>query len=140
MNLFPAAEIIIMAAAVADFTVAHPDKNKIKKSKEGTLTLRLSSAPDILKEMGKKKKKKQFLAGFALESNNEFKNAISKLENKNLDMIVLNSIKDAGSGFEYDTNRITIIGRNKKKITFPLKLKTEVSKDIADFIKKNHHE
>lgn len=139
MKLFPASEFIVMAAAVADFTITHPAKDKIKKSTEGSLTLHLALTQDILSEMGKKKKKKQFLAGFALESNNELKNAFSKLEKKNLDMIVLNSMNDAGAGFESDTNRITLIGRNKKKISFPLKSKTEVAKDIADYIKKNHH-
>lgn len=139
MENFPDAEIIIMAAAVADFTIAAPAKEKIKKSKGESFILNLSPAPDILSEMGKKKRKKQFLAGFALESNNELKNAVNKLEKKNLDMIVLNSINDAGAGFESDSNKITIIGRSKKKNSFPLKLKKEVAKDIADYIKKNHH-
>lgn len=139
MECFENADIIIMAAAVADFTVANPDKEKIKKSKTDGLTLNLSPTVDILSDMGKKKKKKQFLAGFALESNNELKNAVKKLENKNLDMIVLNSINDEGAGFESVTNKITIIGKNKKKISFPLKSKSEVAKDIADYIKKNLH-
>jgi phosphopantothenoylcysteine decarboxylase/phosphopantothenate--cysteine ligase len=139
MDHFPDAHITIMAAAVADFTIAHPEKEKIKKSKEGSLTLRLSPTHDILAEMGKKKKKKQFLAGFALETNNEWKNAVNKLEKKNLDIIILNSMNDAGAGFESDTNKITLIDRNKKKISFPLKSKTEVAKDIADYIKKHHH-
>lgn len=139
MEIFPESEIILMAAAVADFTVTHPEKEKIKKSKSEPLLLELSPAPDILSEMGKKKKKNQFLAGFALESNNEIRNAVNKLEKKNLDMIVLNSLNDAGAGFEFDTNKITILGRNKKKISFPLKSKDEVAKDITDYIKKNHH-
>ncbi len=139
MENFSDSEIIIMAAAVADFTIANPGKEKIKKSKAESLTLNLSPTPDILTELGKKKKKKQFLAGFALESNNEIKNAVNKLEKKNLDMIVLNSIHDAGAGFEHDTNKITIISRSKKKISFPLKSKSDAAKDIADYIKKNRH-
>ncbi len=139
MKHFADSEIIVMAAAVADFTVARPATEKIKKPKGGSLSLILSPAPDILSEMGKKKQKKQFLAGFALESTDELKNAINKLEKKNLDMIVLNSIKDAGAGFEHDTNKITIISRSRKKISFPLKSKSDAAKDIADYIKKNHH-
>lgn len=139
LNQFPHHEIIVMAAAVADFTVAAPQKEKMKKNKGKSMILELSPTADILKEMGKMKKKKQFLAGFALETDNEISNAMEKLKSKNLDMIVLNSLKDDGAGFGHDTNKITILTRRKNKISFPLKSKTEVARDIVDFIKENYH-
>jgi phosphopantothenoylcysteine decarboxylase/phosphopantothenate--cysteine ligase len=139
MKWFPQADIVIMAAAVADYTMAQPQKEKINRTEKRSLLLRLSPTPDILAEMGKKKKKNQFLVGFALESGQGLQNALRKLENKNLDLIVLNSLRDEGAGFETDTNKVTLIGRDRKKILLPLKSKMEVANEIADYIKKKIH-
>lgn len=128
------ADIAIMSAAVSDYTPKIVSPEKIKKSDE-ELSITLIKNPDILKNMGEKKKN-QFLVGFALETQNEEKNAQAKLVNKNLDMIVLNSLKDEGAGFKSDTNKIKIITQTEKK-EFPLKSKKEVAKDILDFIIKN---
>ncbi len=136
MKWFARADIIIMAAAIADFTIARPRKEKIAKRGKRSLLLRLSPTPDILAAMGKKKKKNQFLAGFALESRNGIKNALHKLVSKNLDLIVLNSLREEGAGFESDTNKVTLIGRDRKKFSLPLKSKIEVANEIADYIKK----
>ncbi len=121
----------IMAAAVADYTPKTQAKSKLKKKTEN-LSLALKPTIDIAKELGKIKKPHQKLIGFALETDNEISNSIKKLENKNLDFIVLNSLNDAGAGFKTDTNKITIITRKGKKIPFKLKAKSLVAKDIAD--------
>lgn len=133
MKAFETADITIMAAAVADFTPAHPATSKIKKTNTAN-SIELIPTTDILASMGSKKKKHQFLAGFALETNNEIEHALSKLERKNLDMIVLNSMNDSGAGFSVDTNKITIIEKNKNAISFALKSKKEVASDICDYI------
>ena len=122
-----------MAAAVADYTPKEILPEKMKK-KEQNFTLELKKTIDILSEIGKKKKENQYLTGFALETENEFENAKNKLQNKNLDLIVLNSVKNAGAGFETSTNQITLISRKDKVIEFPLKEKWEVANDIIDFI------
>ena len=96
----------------------------------------LKKTPDILKALGKEKHNGQILVGFALETNDELKNAKEKLRKKNLDFIVLNSLNDKGAGFQHDTNSITIIDRKKKIHPFELKSKQEVAKDIVDFIVK----
>lgn len=128
------ATIAIASAAVADYAPKNIAKEKIKKS-DDSLTIELIKNPDILKTMGEKKKS-QILVGFALETQNEEENAKGKLDKKNLDMIVLNSLRDHGAGFEGNTNRIKII--TKKQITdFPLKSKKEVATDILDFIQEN---
>ncbi len=129
---FKYADIAIASAAVADFTPAHVSKQKIKK-KNNLLQIELIPTKDILASMGKEKNK-QLLVGFALETNNELQNAIGKLERKNLDFIVLNSLQDKGAGFAGSTNKISIIAKNKKITEFPLKSKTEVAKDIFDVI------
>ena len=102
------AAIVIMAAAVADYTPEVTNTEKIKK-KENSLTIKLKSTVDILASVGKIKKEGQLLVGFALETNNELANAKSKLDRKNLDLIVLNSLKNKGAGFGFDTNQISII-------------------------------
>ncbi|MEI8204271.1 MAG: bifunctional phosphopantothenoylcysteine decarboxylase/phosphopantothenate--cysteine ligase CoaBC [Bacteroidota bacterium] len=129
---FNKVDICIMAAAVADYTPVNLFYKKIKK-KTDTLNLKLTSTTDILKEMGEKKKN-QILVGFALETDNEIKNAIKKLHTKNLDFIVLNSLKDEGAGFGTSTNKITIIDRNENKYFYPLKQKSEVASDIINFL------
>ena len=124
-------DIAIMSAAVADYTPKFVAKEKIKKS-EAEFTIELVKNPDILKTMGEKKKH-QFLVGFALETQNEEENAKGKLEKKNLDMIVLNSLKDEGAGFQKDTNKIKILTNTEQK-QYSLKSKEEVAKDILDFV------
>ena len=104
---------------------------KIKREKEEELTLHLQATEDIAASLGALKGKNQLLVGFALETNNEQQNAEGKLERKNFDFIVLNSLNDAGAGFRYDTNKISIIDR-KGRTDYPLKSKTEVAQDIID--------
>ncbi len=125
------ADVAIMSAAVADYTPKIVAKEKIKKN-DDEFTIELVKNPDILKTMGDKKQK-QFLVGFALETQNEEENAKGKLERKNLDMIVLNSLRDNGAGFRNDTNKIKIITKTEQK-EFSLKTKEEVAKDILDFV------
>ncbi|WP_375238191.1 bifunctional phosphopantothenoylcysteine decarboxylase/phosphopantothenate--cysteine ligase CoaBC [Aurantibacter sp.] len=129
---FQYVNIAIAAAAVADYRPKEIALNKIKK-KESTLTLKLEKTKDILASLGKIKKH-QFLVGFALETNNEIENAKSKLKRKNLDLIVLNSLKDKGAGFKSATNKVTLIDKLDNIQEFPLKSKTEVAKDIINEI------
>ncbi len=129
MRSFISCDAAIMAAAVADFTPSLMHEKKIKKT-QATLNLELMPTVDILAEMGKKKKKNQVLVGFALETDHEEANARKKLEAKNLDFIILNSLNDKGSPFHSDSNKITIIDRKKNKITFDLKNKQLVAEDI----------
>jgi phosphopantothenoylcysteine decarboxylase/phosphopantothenate--cysteine ligase len=127
-------DVVVMAAAVADYAPVSIAKSKIKKSEEVT-SLELKKNPDILAELGKRKKKGQILAGFALETDNEKENALTKLQNKNLDLIVLNSLKDLGAGFNTDTNKVNVLFKNGEIKEFPLKDKTLVAGDIAAIIK-----
>ena len=122
-------DFTIASAAVADYAPKEVAKEKIKKN-DGNLTIELVKNPDILKTMGEKKKH-QFLVGFALETQNEEENAKAKLEKKNLDMIVLNSLRDEGAGFKNDTNKIKILTKSELK-EFPLKSKNDVAKDILN--------
>jgi len=133
ISRFTDSDITILAAAVADFTPAQVSGKKIKK--EGAeLVVRLKPTIDIAETLGKTKKASQVLAGFALETDNELENAKSKLLRKNLDLIVLNSLREVGAGFGHDTNRITIIDRNNNIDKFELKSKEEAAKDILDRI------
>lgn len=127
------ADIIIMSAAVADYTPETTSEQKIKKS-DDNLEIRLKSTQDILGTIGKEKTTSQLLVGFALETNNEVEHAKNKLQRKNLDFIVLNSLNDKGAGFGYDTNKITIIDANNKVDKYELKPKSEVAKDIFNKI------
>ncbi len=127
------ADIIVMSAAVADYTPINPEDLKIKKE-EGTLTLELKKTTDILATLGKSKPAHQLLIGFALETNNEEAFAIKKLTQKNLDLIVLNSMNDPEAGFKKDTNKITIFNKNKEKVVFNAKSKQEVASDICNEI------
>jgi phosphopantothenoylcysteine decarboxylase/phosphopantothenate--cysteine ligase len=133
---FAKADIAIMAAAVADYTPSNPETEKIKK-KDSSLNLQLVKTKDILLELGTLKSETQFLVGFALETNNGIDNAILKLHTKNLDFIVLNSLLDAGSGFGHNTNKISIISKDKTVTGFDLKSKKEAAADIFDAICKN---
>ncbi len=134
---FPGSDITVMAAAVADYTPQQTKSSKIKKD-EMLKSIQLKPTKDILAELGKMKKKNQFLVGFALETDNETKNAIKKLHNKNLDFIVLNSLKDEGAGFGYETNKITIINSSEEIIEYDVKPKTEVARDIVKMIADNY--
>ena len=127
-------DIIIMSAAVADYTPISKTASKMKKTESG-LTLNLKPTPDILKFLGENKSTKQCLVGFALETNNELANAKKKLKNKNLDLIVLNSLQDKGAGFGHSTNKVTFIDRQNRIEYFDLKSKKEVAEDIAEKIK-----
>ncbi len=131
-------DIIIMAAAVADYTPAARVEHKIKKS-DGILQLELTKTKDILKSLGERKNGGQVLVGFALETNNEAENAREKLEKKNADMIILNSLNDQGAGFGHDTNKITIFQRNGKETHFEIKSKEAVAKDIVETIINTHY-
>lgn len=132
-KLAPKADIIVMAAAVADYRPANPANKKIKK-KGNDMVIELAKTNDILATVGKSKKKGQFLAGFALETDNELANAQKKLKEKNLDLIVLNSLQDKGAGFGHDTNKIKIITANNKTFNFELKTKKEAAADIVAHI------
>ncbi|WP_187478480.1 bifunctional phosphopantothenoylcysteine decarboxylase/phosphopantothenate--cysteine ligase CoaBC [Amniculibacterium sp. G2-70] len=131
MEVFDSVDVAIASAAVADYTPKVVAQEKIKKN-EDSFTIELVKNPDILKTMGQQKKH-QILVGFALETQNEMANAKGKLEKKNLDMIVLNSLRDEGAGFQKDTNKINLITKDEI-VTFDLKPKTEVAKDILDAV------
>ena len=130
---FPTTDIGIFAAAVSDYQADFIAENKIKKS-DTNLNISLKKTVDILNELGNKKNQKQFIVGFALESDNEVENAKKKLKRKNLDMIVLNSLNNKGAGFQHNTNKITIIDNANNISNFELKNKSEVAKDIIDKI------
>ena len=132
---FENADIVIMSAAVADYRPKETANQKIKKN-DDSLSVELIKNPDILKGLGEKKKN-QILVGFALETNNELEFAKGKLENKNLDFIVLNSMNDKEAGFQKDTNKITILPKNGNAVSYEAKNKTEVAKDILNFILEN---
>lgn len=132
-DAFASADLAVMAAAVADYTPVVKADQKIKK-KDGDLTIELKPTRDILKSLGGLKKPDQVLVGFALETTAEKENALRKLTEKNADLIVLNSLNDAGAGFGHDTNTITIFGREGSETRFDNKPKQEVARDIVDTI------
>jgi len=131
LQYFDDANACVMSAAVADYTPAHVATQKIKKQ-DASLNIELKKTTDILKTLGGRKRDDQVLVGFALETNDEEDNAIKKLQSKNLDFIVLNSLNDSGAGFQTDTNKITIIDSDLQKIVFDLKTKEDVARDICD--------
>ena len=131
----PNADIIIMSAAVADFAPEKTSEGKLKKGAGDTMTLTLKKTPDILSAISKTKRANQIIVGFALEKGDEAEDyARKKLADKNLDMIVLNNIADAGAGFGYDTNKITIFMKSGKKFALPLMTKEDCAKEILDHI------
>jgi phosphopantothenoylcysteine decarboxylase/phosphopantothenate--cysteine ligase len=132
-TVFPTTDISVLAAAVADYRPKTISTEKIKKS-GNDLSIDLERTTDIAATLGKTKKKGQLLIGFALETNNEVENAKGKLERKNFDFIVLNSLQDKGAGFQHNTNKITIVGQNNKIKEFELKTKVEVAVDIVEEI------
>ena len=127
---FREAHAAILCAAVADFTPEKTADSKIKREKDD-LVLRLKPTHDIAAELGRMKQPHQRLVGFALETNDELAHAQSKLQRKNLDFIVLNSLRDYGAGFRHDTNKVTIVSHDDIR-EYPLKPKTEVARDIVD--------
>lgn len=133
---FSDSDIAIMTAAVADYAPAEVADKKIKREKDEIPEIKLVKNPDIAASLGGAKRGGQLLVGFALETNDESANACDKLERKNLDMIVMNSLRDPGAGFGTDTNKITIFKRDTPALTFPLKSKKEVAADILDEIVK----
>lgn len=137
-DLFPKTDIAVLAAAVADYKPTVKADQKIKK-KEGNLTLELSRTTDIAEALGKQKHNGQLIVGFALETEQEKDNALKKLQAKNFDLIVLNSLNDQGAGFGYDTNKVMIIDRNQQYKTFELKSKKEVADDIVNAIIEKIH-
>lgn len=129
---FVSADSAILCAAVADYRPKEQANEKIKRTEGKDFILELVPNKDIAAALGKLKKSNQCLIGFALETNNEEQNALNKIEKKNLDYIVLNSLKDAGAGFRHDTNKISIINRQGIRADFELKDKRNVAKDIID--------
>lgn len=138
---FQSADIFVMSAAVADYKPAQTAKQKIKKKSENW-SLEMIPNADILKEVTIDKRPEQLVIGFALETSYELNNAREKLQRKNLDIIILNSLNDQGAGLASDNNKVTIITPNDKK-DLPLKSKKEIAHDIVDYIvhtKKRDHE
>lgn len=137
LEAFPTADIAIMTAAVADYTVAKPAARKIKREHTEVPTLELVKNPDIAATLGARKRQDQLLVGFALETDHAIENGREKLRRKNLDMVVVNSLEDAGAGFGTDTNRITIVFTDGSTRSFPLKSKADVAADILDSLPEN---
>ncbi len=137
-KVFGNCDVAILAAAVADYAPAEPCDKKIKREKKGEFTLKLVPNPDIAATLGAKKGDR-LLVGFALETDNEIENACGKMERKNLDMIVLNSLNDPDAGFCKDTNRVTLFFRDGKRESFDTKTKKEVARDILNALCRIYH-
>lgn len=131
---FYTSDVVVMAAAVADYRPKLVADKKIKKGEGDELTLELEKTQDILRTLGANRPAGQVLVGFSLETNNEKEFALKKLREKNLDLIVMNSLNDKGAGFNYDTNKVTLFDRNGTATDLPLKSKQEVAKDIVTAI------
>lgn len=132
VRAFPDSDAAILCAAVADYRPEVQSDEKIKREKTGDITMHLVPNPDIAAALGKMKQAGQRLVGFALETTNEVAHATEKLERKNLDFIVLNSLKDKGAGFRCDTNKVSILEVNGKLTEYPVKPKNEVAGDIVE--------
>lgn len=130
-QIYPNSDVAIFTAAVADYKVATKSDKKIKRNEE-SMSIELTANKDIAKEMGKIKRSSQINIGFALETDKEEFNALKKLNNKNFDFIVLNSLRDPKAGFGHDTNTINIYHSNSKSKKYPNKTKKEVASDILD--------
>ena len=130
MEQMPQCDGAILCAAVADFTPIEVCDRKMKREKENWV-IELRPTKDIAAAVGTSKRDDQFLVGFALETNDEEQNALGKMQRKNLDFIVLNSLNDEKACFGYDTNKITVLKASGEKISFPLKSKAEVAQDIV---------
>jgi phosphopantothenoylcysteine decarboxylase/phosphopantothenate--cysteine ligase len=130
---FKKADILIMAAAPSDYTPVEKVLEKIKKDKKN-IQIAFTGTPDILKDIGRMKKKHQRVVGFALETENALGNARKKLKEKNLDLIVLNNIRDKGAGFGYDTNKVTLLIPGRKPVVWPLMTKLEISFKLLEIL------
>ncbi len=135
LEKFEGTDIAVMSAAVADYTPIVRAAEKIKKN-DGTLVVELARRQDILKTVGGLKRKGQVVIGFALESTGEREYALGKLQSKNADMIVLNSLNDSGAGFGFDTKKITIFSKDGSEQAYEQKTKQQVAKVIVDRIVK----
>lgn len=135
---FADADVAIMCAAVADYCVENVAQSKIKREKDDIPVIRLKKNPDIARAIGMMKRPGQITVGFALETDNEQFNAMDKLERKNLDFIVLNTLRDKGAGFKTDTNKVTIMRRNGVNSAGELKDKRLVARDIVDVLSKEY--
>ncbi|MCK8494354.1 bifunctional phosphopantothenoylcysteine decarboxylase/phosphopantothenate--cysteine ligase CoaBC [Spirosoma sp. RP8] len=133
--VFPVSDVVVLSAAVADYTPVYVAEQKIKK-KENQFSLELTKTTDIAATLGSQKRSDQFLMGFALETNDERENALKKLKSKHLDWIVLNSLRDQGAGFGHDTNKITVIDKDEQTHEFALKTKDEVAQDLVNLVAK----
>lgn len=131
---FPTTDIAILCAAVADYRPREAHNEKIKRERQGEMSLDLVPNPDIAAALGRMKQEGQRLIGFALETSNGAANATDKMKRKGLDFIVLNSLSDEGAGFQHDTNKITILDSNGESTSFPLKNKSEVAEDIINHL------
>lgn len=129
-------QIVVMSAAVADYRPENISDQKIKKEAEDRMRIDLVRNPDILSWMGEHKPKDQILVGFALETENAESNARKKLEAKHLDLIVLNTLEDEGAGFGHDTNKVSFVEKENKSVSFELKSKSEVARDLVDHLVK----
>lgn len=136
LKVWASCDTAILCAAVADYKVDKPSATKIKREGNEPPVLTLIPNPDIARTLGSSKRSGQILVGFALETDNELANAVAKIHGKNLDCIVLNSLREPGAGFGTETNRITIIDSNGMQTDYPLKSKTAVAADILDHISK----
>lgn len=134
LKAFPEMDAAILSAAVADYRPAQRAERKIKRKEGEGLTLTLTPNPDIAAALGRIKREEQLLVGFALETDNEETNALVKMEKKQFDHIVVNSLRDEGAGFGHDTNKITILSRSGGKRAFELKTKKATAKDIIDIL------
>jgi len=134
MLVFPSVDAAVLSAAVADYRPKNVSSSKIKKEQGGLSNIELEETEDILAALGNMKVKEQVLVGFALETDNEEANAKSKLERKNLDFIVMNSLRDSGAGFGTDTNKISVFTRDGKTHNFDLKQKSEVALDVVELL------
>jgi flavoprotein len=133
MQHFAESDVAVFCAAVADFTPTVAADRKIKR-KTDDLVIRLKPTQDIAAAAGRQKRQGQFIVGFALETDDEEANAVDKMQRKNLDMIVLNSLNDQGAGFGYDTNKVTVIERNGQRTDLPLQSKTEIARRIVEAV------
>jgi phosphopantothenoylcysteine decarboxylase/phosphopantothenate--cysteine ligase len=133
---FPNCDIAIMCAAVADYTIENPSPTKIKREGNEPPEIKLVKNPDIARNLGQQKRAGQLLIGFALETNDGVRNAHDKMERKNLDAIVLNTLGEKGVGFGTDTNRVSVfINDNKSEaIEIALKSKLLIAADLADIV------
>jgi len=130
LRQFPGTDLAVLAAAVADYRPAEVAEHKIKKTAAENPAIALVKNPDIAATLGEQKQPGQLVVGFALETKNEEAHARSKMERKNMDLIVLNSLRDEGAGFEQPTNKVTLFDRNNKRRALELKTKEAVARDI----------